>query len=733
METPEIVRQLKSIPRLALLDDAALADLATVVGEEWYEAGHAICTQGERGDRLYAIALGQVVVKSVEGGREITVTQLLEGDIFGERALVEDLPRTATIVAETRVRLLSLHRADYQQLLLKHPNLKRILVGPEVIPLLSQLPLFSRLSRAELASLAEHVGVVFYPPGREVVKQGDMGTTMYVVLKGGLVAYQLDPRGRNRPVKALEEGDAFGETSLLVGEPRDATVMTKTYTELCYIHKASFEKFLADNPGVRSKLRARREVERKRKAKTFAGQKPGEAVEIMDSKHWVAFVGALGLPALGLTLTGTILLVLDVLWFASVREALGLSWLLTVLSVICFLSAVVVFGWYWVDWRNDYHIVTNQRVIHIENVLWRATSREEIPIQKVQNIHVEQDLWGEVLGYGRVTVTTAGKAINLEYVHDPEEFQYAIFEQMGRAQYRAVLAERTELRQAIRRAMGLNVLEEQAKGQPPPAQPKREKWFALFTRNRLVGRLRKMMTESGLAIFVRRPHLPHTEIRQEDQVIWRKHWGVLIKVTYRPLLLFVVLLVFFLISLAARLGWFNVLDLLPSTFDVALLALGLSLLPAWAWLAWEVEDWRNDLYIVTDTHIIDIERTPLLLKESKRQARLDDIQNTQAATKGFWAGLFKLGDVTIETAGEGVFTFKQVRNPTKVQEEIDKRRNARRDRLRQEQVNQQRADIAKWFSVYHEVASEEQRRSRRQFEEGPPSTWAEESEEQAGE
>ena len=91
----------------------------------------------------------------------------------------------------------------------KYPALKRILVGPDVVPILGQVPLFSRLSQEELTELSRHVGVRYYPRGRWVAQQGDMGATMYVVIDGDLVAYQMDESGRRRPVKALKKGDAF--------------------------------------------------------------------------------------------------------------------------------------------------------------------------------------------------------------------------------------------------------------------------------------------------------------------------------------------------------------------------------------------------------------------------------------------------------------------------------------------------------------------------------------------
>ena len=726
-----MVRRLKRIARLSMLDDEVLAELAVVVTAERHAPGTVLCQHGEPGDKFYAIEFGNVLVQTRVGDKEVVVARLSDGDVFGERALVETLPRTANVIAETAVDLLALHRGDYRQLVQKHPSLQRILVGPEVVSLLGQVPLFSRLSQEELEALSEHVGVAFYPPGRRVVEQGEMGATMHVIIRGDLVAYRFDERGQTRPVKALKKGEAFGETSLLVGEPRDATVITKTYAELCYLHKSAFDDFLKTYPDIQDELQTRPDVEHKRRARPFPGQSLDEIIEIMDSKHWMAFFRALARPAFWLALGGVTLAVMDTLLLGPTGETIGLTWLPVALTMLWLLAVVAVLAWHWVDWRNDYHVVTTQRVIHIENVLWRATYRNEVPIQQVQNVEVERDLWASLLDYGHVRITTAGAAggmMDLEFVQEPEAFQRAIFEQVARARYRAMIAERAELRRAIRQTMGLSVLEEEIEEAPPPAKPERSSWVALLTQNRLARRLRKTMTESGVATFLRRPHFPCQEIRRDDRVIWRKHWGVLLRVTYRPLLVWLVLCGLILVTAVGRLEWFTLLNLSPSLFSGALLALALSLVPALGWLAWEIEDWRNDLYIVTDTHIIDIERTPFLLRETRRQASLENIQNTNASTKGFWAGLLKLGDVTIETAGEGTFTFTQVRNPAKVQAEIDRHREAYQARLRQEQIERQRVALAKWFSVYHDVTREEETHARWQARESPPRMWAEGSE-----
>ena len=718
MNSSDMVQRLKRIDRLSILGDEILADLARVIIPERHPPGTVICRQGEVESKFYAIEWGEVLIKIETKEQEMSVGRLAEGDVFGEQALTVDRPRSATIIAETIVDLLSLSRSDYQRLSRKHPQLKRIMGGPDIPPLLKGVPLFSKLSDDELADLAERMGTLVFPPAKKVVEQGDRGTAMYVVSEGELVAYRKNEMGQNRPVKALNQGDAFGETSLLVSEPRDATVIAKTYVELCYINRASFERFKDEHPGIEDKLQARPEVERKLQVESFPGQQPDEIVESKENKHWIAFARAVGKPAFMLMLAAMILGAMNFIGGGLAAEAMSQDWFstaLTILWIIWVLASAGVFIWHWIDWHNDFHIITTKRLIHIENELLRSTSRDEIPIRQVQNVDIERNLLGQILGYGHMRVTTAAGGdgtLNIEFVRHPQKFKDAIFKQVSRAKYREVAAERSELERVIRGAIGVTVLDKKIEEQAPPAPMEALGWSALLTQNWLVKQLHKILR--GLFDFLRHPHLPRQEIVKDDRIIWRKHRILLLKVAFRPLVLCLLILSLILGAMAGGAGWINWSGLSPSLFGKALLALSLIAILALGWLLWEVEDWRNDQYIITKTHIIDIERvTPILLKETSRQASLDDIQNTNFSIEGFWNRVFKLGDVTIETAGEGTFTFTQVRAPNKVQEEIDKRREAYENKLRQEEAERRRTEMARWFGVYYGTSDDIETRIKR--------------------
>jgi MFS family permease len=100
---------LQAIPIFAPLSPPVLEGLAARLIPVRAAAGETIVRQGDAGDRFYVIASGQVEV-AVDGGPQGTQGP---GDHFGEIALLRDVPRTATVTAQTDVELLALERDEF--------------------------------------------------------------------------------------------------------------------------------------------------------------------------------------------------------------------------------------------------------------------------------------------------------------------------------------------------------------------------------------------------------------------------------------------------------------------------------------------------------------------------------------------------------------------------------------------------------------------------------------------
>jgi len=88
---------------------------------------------------------------------------------------------------------------------------------------LARAPLFSSLPKRHLHAIAKFAGPWSYAEGATLAKEGDSGSTFFVILEGRARVV----RG-NRTVRRLAEGDFFGEVSLLDPGPRTATVIAES-------------------------------------------------------------------------------------------------------------------------------------------------------------------------------------------------------------------------------------------------------------------------------------------------------------------------------------------------------------------------------------------------------------------------------------------------------------------------------------------------------------------------
>jgi CRP/FNR family cyclic AMP-dependent transcriptional regulator len=115
------VQALKGAPLFEGLSRKELAQLARVSEDLEVEPGTVLCKEGDIGHEFFVIIDGKV--KITRKGRRVSVRG--GGDFVGEIALIEDVPRTATVTAETPVRLFVLTRKDFRHLLDEQPNVER--------------------------------------------------------------------------------------------------------------------------------------------------------------------------------------------------------------------------------------------------------------------------------------------------------------------------------------------------------------------------------------------------------------------------------------------------------------------------------------------------------------------------------------------------------------------------------------------------------------------------------
>jgi len=113
--------------------------------------------------------------------------------------------------------------------------------------LLETVQIFATLPSDERARLAAAARGSLYAAGETIVREGDAGSSMFVVARGEMVV-TLNPSAHE--VARLGPGDYFGEMSLLTGAPRTASVTAVTDVDVLEITVDAFRQFVLANPAA---------------------------------------------------------------------------------------------------------------------------------------------------------------------------------------------------------------------------------------------------------------------------------------------------------------------------------------------------------------------------------------------------------------------------------------------------------------------------------------------------
>jgi CRP-like cAMP-binding protein len=226
------VRAVELIHRVPLFAPLRLEALEAIVARtrrECVPGGTEIIRQDELGDRWYALAEGTLQV-TLDG---YLVRRLFPGEAFGERALLLDDRRSASVIALTDAELVSLDRADFLTAVagVEQSEARPILEPPRTaIEALGRQPLLSGATRASLTALADVADAIDVRAGEAVVSKGDNDDCWFVVLDGQLTVHLDD-----RPPRRVLPGDSFGELAVLHERPRTATIVADTRARLIQV------------------------------------------------------------------------------------------------------------------------------------------------------------------------------------------------------------------------------------------------------------------------------------------------------------------------------------------------------------------------------------------------------------------------------------------------------------------------------------------------------------------
>src|SRR5437867_6418275 len=127
LDPDDTARALSKVSLFAGCSDEVIRDIAEIAHLLSFEDGSVIVPEGEEGQGFYLLMSGEASVR--RAGTEIN--HLGAGDFFGEIALLEGTPRTASVVAAGAVVCLGILRSDFRPLLMRLPRIALRIIEEE--------------------------------------------------------------------------------------------------------------------------------------------------------------------------------------------------------------------------------------------------------------------------------------------------------------------------------------------------------------------------------------------------------------------------------------------------------------------------------------------------------------------------------------------------------------------------------------------------------------------------
>lgn len=225
---------LNSVPILSPLTKEERMRIVDALEEVTYPAGTKVIVEGDRGDLFYIVKDGEAIVYQNTAQGQRKVNHLFKADFFGERALLSDEPRMATVEAYTKLVCLTLKRDTFTEILGPLEQLMTREKSPQVVA----------QKMAKLQPRGQHV---HRPPAEVLIKRkkkGRNGDAWEVVRarghldevqelrKGGTKVVELDGQTKDANTLVLTEGTvlgggAFSRVSIVTEESTGRTYAMK--------------------------------------------------------------------------------------------------------------------------------------------------------------------------------------------------------------------------------------------------------------------------------------------------------------------------------------------------------------------------------------------------------------------------------------------------------------------------------------------------------------------------
>lgn len=282
-DVPLALEILGKSPFFARLDRSARAEIADDLVLVDLPAGKTLFRQGDPGDGMYIVESGLLEVLSRDNeGEVMTLDRLDAGSAVGEMALLTGQARTADVVAMVDSSLVFLPKAGFDRIVARQPAIASgfaLAIAPRIqrLKLAGILcRLFGEIDPNTLHSVQEKITWRRLADGEALVRQGDIGNSMYIVVNGRLqMVLEADEGGQENVIGEIGAGETVGEFALLTDDVRSATIYATRDTDIVEITRPVFEGFTREHPRAMAEIARMIVMRQKRSLRVIPSDLPG--------------------------------------------------------------------------------------------------------------------------------------------------------------------------------------------------------------------------------------------------------------------------------------------------------------------------------------------------------------------------------------------------------------------------------------------------------------------------
>ncbi len=523
---------------------------------------------------------------------------------------------------------------------------------------------------AQKEAIAASAPIDSFEEGAAIYQLDQEANNLFVILSGQVrltwPVDEEDPEAGEIPLGDLEQGEVIGLEALEEESTYRTNVVAVMRVQVVRLDMEFLDPLFEENAIPYDELLLLLNSLKFFLHLDLPWRNPEEAVIFIARRH-KAFLFYRMIVPLTLFAIGILILL-----FLILSHTAGTTLIGAIAGVVALLAGLWSI-WNYIDWTNDYSILTNQRAVFQERVVALYDSRQETPLDAILATSIDTSQVGRILGYGDVIMKTYTGTLEFPDLAHWETVRLMVDDRRARAREASMQLEKQTIQLMVRQRLRMVPPSPAGAGKPATTEGR-----TITLGERLANFFQMRSEKNGV-------------------ITYRTHWFILMRKAVPPFLVLLGLVVLAVLRVLGILVLLGNLAFWP-VYLIVLLAVSF-----WQW--YQYEDWANDKYIVSDEQIIDVYKKPIG-QEEKRIAPLKSIQSVEFERLGILGLLLNYGTVYIRI-GDTRFTFDNVYNPSEVQRDLFRRIASQADIERRKSIDTDRQRILDVLEAYHEVTKQQ--------------------------